>query len=729
MKKVKKLAKCLVAFFVLLCVVMVHTAVVFAVEIEDYEPYSREPETWARIVDELVGRATGLNTRNAHFIILHCAADSTRWNDVDGAFREFYQFLVDQRFFHSGDRISYVPFARHVAHNMRETFNFNPDRHFWVTTGSLMLGGQTRQPPGSDMEEPLQVVLEELYASDQKDDELIIILRFANMITGDRLDHTFDGGEPHFFRPYLDAPWGIRESDLAENIYQLDETGRYRLSDRWRLADGTFRLDDTFIRSEDGIHWRTGNSSPYIIDRAERERHLLNWFNPDGGVIATTIDTGVINPGTRPTAFYLTMWFPDNISNFPHPETPINRTALITDLVPTTHSRFSHRVNPATASIDFILESEDEMHGMALYISTNESSLRDVLSIHSALTPAQIAAQNVIKIEVLRTELLNAEIEQTTDDPFSMMYHLSINELINSLGEQITEYPFYFSINPILNDGESISQGLVHDIPPITMLDIPQEQIAPLALTLSPLLLAVDDNNLTAVSVVGGTAAGVISLDTGNLPLGVTATVNATGEIIVTGVRPEEGQPPITGTYSILVTRQETTETLNVTANLTAIIPETAPVNIMLILAIVAGVLVLLAIVAAIILISKMRIKRPFTLALAMYNNNSGATNWEKEHRIPTLASKKNFAKPLVPLVNIIDNFDMFPDAPPDAMIPFIKSVTLIGNPSSKNFWIKSNRKNQKTQIFNGNNTVRFRFTDQINKETSYSITFSRTLV
>jgi len=93
--------------------------------------------------------------------------------------------------------------------------------------------------------------------------------------------------------------------------------------------------------------------------------------------------------------------------------------------------------------------------------------------------------------------------------------------------------------------------------------------VAP-TLTLAPDAVTVNNGNLVAASTIGGTATGNITLDTTDLPAGVTAAVNQeTGVITVTGVRPSTDVPPIAGTFEIEVTRGGVTETLAVTVNLT----------------------------------------------------------------------------------------------------------------------------------------------------------------
>jgi len=92
----------------------------------------------------------------------------------------------------------------------------------------------------------------------------------------------------------------------------------------------------------------------------------------------------------------------------------------------------------------------------------------------------------------------------------------------------------------------------------------------PPTLSVLPSPITVNDGNLVVTSEVGGTAMGNIALDTAALPAGVTALANqTTGVITVTGVRPAHGQPAITGTFTVPVTRDGITENLVINVNLT----------------------------------------------------------------------------------------------------------------------------------------------------------------
>ena len=87
-------------------------------------------------------------------------------------------------------------------------------------------------------------------------------------------------------------------------------------------------------------------------------------------------------------------------------------------------------------------------------------------------------------------------------------------------------------------------------------------------LTLTPSDVTVNNGNLVRTAEVGGTATGTITLSD-NLPTGVSAAVDGT-TVTVTGVRPTaQGAAPITGRYTVSVTRQGITEELEVNVDLT----------------------------------------------------------------------------------------------------------------------------------------------------------------
>jgi len=87
-------------------------------------------------------------------------------------------------------------------------------------------------------------------------------------------------------------------------------------------------------------------------------------------------------------------------------------------------------------------------------------------------------------------------------------------------------------------------------------------------LTLSPSSTTINDANLTRTITVGGTAQGEITLDDAGLPPGVTATVTG-NTITLTGTRPATDVPPITGNFTVGVTRGGATQNLTVAVNLT----------------------------------------------------------------------------------------------------------------------------------------------------------------
>lgn len=97
-------------------------------------------------------------------------------------------------------------------------------------------------------------------------------------------------------------------------------------------------------------------------------------------------------------------------------------------------------------------------------------------------------------------------------------------------------------------------------------------QAAPV-LTLTLSTVQINNNNLTATSTVGGTAVNAITL-THTLPAGITVTESG-GIITVTGVRPAVGQPTITESFSVTVTREGVNQILAVNVNLPASVSPT----------------------------------------------------------------------------------------------------------------------------------------------------------
>jgi hypothetical protein len=87
--------------------------------------------------------------------------------------------------------------------------------------------------------------------------------------------------------------------------------------------------------------------------------------------------------------------------------------------------------------------------------------------------------------------------------------------------------------------------------------------------TLSPSSVSIGDSTLTATSTVGGTATGDVTLNTSNLPTGVSASVNS-ATITVTGIRQAA---VINGTFTVGVTRGGITQNLSVVVSLTATEP------------------------------------------------------------------------------------------------------------------------------------------------------------
>jgi len=87
--------------------------------------------------------------------------------------------------------------------------------------------------------------------------------------------------------------------------------------------------------------------------------------------------------------------------------------------------------------------------------------------------------------------------------------------------------------------------------------------------TLSSNAVTINNTNLTRTVTVGGTATNNVTLDYSALPAGVSATVSGT-TITITGIRPTgQNDPAITGAHNIVVSRQDVTQTISVTVNLT----------------------------------------------------------------------------------------------------------------------------------------------------------------
>ena len=96
----------------------------------------------------------------------------------------------------------------------------------------------------------------------------------------------------------------------------------------------------------------------------------------------------------------------------------------------------------------------------------------------------------------------------------------------------------------------------------------------PPTVTLTPVSVTVNNDNLTQTVTVGGTATGDITLDTTGLSPMVTATVSGT-TITLTGVRPITDVPAITGSFNVGVTREGIRQNLRVNINLTTTWTET----------------------------------------------------------------------------------------------------------------------------------------------------------
>ena len=93
-------------------------------------------------------------------------------------------------------------------------------------------------------------------------------------------------------------------------------------------------------------------------------------------------------------------------------------------------------------------------------------------------------------------------------------------------------------------------------------------------LTLNPSSTTINDNNLTRTITAGGTATGNISINRGTLPSAVQITTSAVNNTItLTATRPAAGQPAVTGTHNVTVTRGGVSQNLAVSVNLNAVVP------------------------------------------------------------------------------------------------------------------------------------------------------------
>ena len=94
-----------------------------------------------------------------------------------------------------------------------------------------------------------------------------------------------------------------------------------------------------------------------------------------------------------------------------------------------------------------------------------------------------------------------------------------------------------------------------------------QQPDAP-TVTLTPASVTISNATTTQTVTVGGTATGEVTLNDASLPDGVTATASG-ATITVTGVRPTTNVPPIEGSFTVAVTREDVTQNLTVVVNLT----------------------------------------------------------------------------------------------------------------------------------------------------------------
>jgi len=427
------------------CALAAHNmAVVYSASTDeaDWNELMAGNDTWAYILISLMERATGLETRNAHFIILHDVSDSTARNNVSGAFLDFYTFMEQQGFFQEGDRISYVPFARHVIHTRRATVDFPS------SLGSVWIdipGAFTGVLDGTDMIEPIQTVLEELYATDHKEQELIIIMHFADLVAGEETT-----GEYRHVHPYFRAPWGIRDlgPDGRDHRFMLGEDGRYRLNDAyWQREDGSFRLDESFMRDPvTGNHMLIGDPRgySYVVGRYERYDYLLRWFHEDReGIRRFVINTrGEAAPAqwADDISFRLTIWYPDNIiDDFSPPPYPHRFNRM--DMLP--WSQFSARITDE--GILFGLTVDEPIYGMVVYASLDLLSIGNVLRTpDTRLLPTRAVQLNVFR-EVIMLE---------HQGQYTFAYHeIPFTQLQNHFGE-LYGLELIFNVSPIYGQNQ-----------------------------------------------------------------------------------------------------------------------------------------------------------------------------------------------------------------------------------------------------------------------------------
>jgi len=95
-----------------------------------------------------------------------------------------------------------------------------------------------------------------------------------------------------------------------------------------------------------------------------------------------------------------------------------------------------------------------------------------------------------------------------------------------------------------------------------------RERDEPATVVLTPNSVTINDESLIATVEVGGTATGTVTIDTDDLPAGVSASVSGT-TVTVIGVRPTAEGAIISGTPNIVVTRQNVNQNLTVHLNLT----------------------------------------------------------------------------------------------------------------------------------------------------------------
>jgi len=145
---------------------------------------------------------------------------------------------------------------------------------------------------------------------------------------------------------------------------------------------------------------------------------------------------------------------------------------------------------------------------------------------------------------------------------------------------------------------------------------------------------------------------------------------------------------------------------------------------IILIIVVVVIVIILLAVAAIIVLLRK-RIAKRFKLSLNIMQG--GADIYKISANIQSLKSKKGYDKPYIKLWDILSERAWFPDGVSFEFKEYCSHMTLTGQVLDGGFKIICKVKGQKNKIFNGKNTVTFRFADKDKTlDKYYTVTFSQ---